>query len=123
MHLRLDDEILELEKRIAGRRAELRQNSHAAGRRALDGLGSPAALFTAAAVGFAAGGFGRRRRHNGNGTNPGEAARAAGLGSLLMTGASWFIRAQFGSPAGLARAVLDRMQARRDRPADPRLKR
>ena len=123
MHLQLDDEILELEKRIAGRRAELRQNSHAAGRKALNGISSPAALLTVAAVGFAAGGFGRRRRHNGNGHPHNGVVKTTGISSLLMTAASWFIRAQFGSPAGLARAVLERIQARRNAPADPRLNR
>jgi len=126
MHLQLDDEILQVEKRIALRRADLRRDSHAVGRKALDGIGSPAALLTAAAVGFAAGGFGRRRR-NGNGRNPGghssNGAVRTGLASLLMSGATWFIREQFGSPAGLAQALLARTQARRNAPAGPRLAR
>src|SRR5262245_18086113 len=121
MHLNLDDQIYEVEKRIALRKADLEFGSRAAGRRALKGLGSPAALITAAAVGFAAGGCGRKRKRNGNHHHNGNGAVSeTGLGSLLMTGATWFIKAQYGSPAGLARAVLGKIQARKN--ADPRLR-
>ena len=122
----LESEIRELEKRIAGRRAELRRDSHLAGRKALNGLASPAALVTAVAVGFAAGGGLRRKRRNGrNGNEHGNgngAGKATGIASLLMTGATWFIRAQFGSPAGLARAVLQKVQSRRISAARPPLR-
>lgn len=120
MHLRLDDEILELERRIAVRKADLQHGGRVAGHRALNGLASPAALVTALAVGFAAGGGLHRKRRNGvngrngaNGRDGHEGRVAAGLGSLLMTGATWFIKAQFGSPAGMARALLSKIQARR----------
>src|SRR4051812_45868481 len=109
MHLRLDDEIYQIEKRIATRKADLQQGTRAAGHRARNGLPSPVALVTAVAVGFAAGGGIRRRRRTGHangkdGNGNGAASKATGLASLLMTGATWFIKAQFGSPAGMAKA-------------------
>ncbi len=113
MHLHLDDEIFQLEKRIAVRKADLQQGGRAAGHRALNGLGSPAALITAVAVGFAAGGGLRRRRRNGKAHGNGGSKTASALASLLMAGATWFIKAQFGSPAGMASAALAKIQSRR----------
>ncbi len=106
MHLKLDDEIYRLENRIASRKGQLTYVSKATGRRALRGLASPVTLAAAAAVGFAAGGGLGRGRHNGH--DRAEKAGASGIAGLLVTGAMWFVRAQYGSPAGFARAMLDK---------------
>jgi hypothetical protein len=113
MHLKLDDEIYRLENRIASRKGQLTYVSRATGRRALRSLASPVTLAAAAAVGFAAGGGIGRRRHNGaNGHERAEKAGARGLAGLLATGAMWFVRAQYGSPAGFARAMIEKFSRR-----------
>jgi hypothetical protein len=108
MHLKLDDEILRLEKRIASRKGQLTYVSRATGRRALHSLASPATLAAAAAVGFAAGGLGRRRRNGANGHERAAKAGASGIAGLLLSGAMWFVRAQYGSPANFARAMIEK---------------
>ena len=108
MHLNLDDEIYRLENRIASRKGQLTYVGRATGRRALRKLASPAALAAAAAVGFAAGGFGRKRRNGANGHERAASAGASGVAGLLMSGAMWFVRAQYGSPANFARAMIEK---------------
>ena len=115
MHLPLDDEIVHIERRIAGRKHELGDVGRAAGRRAIDVLASPLTIAGALAVGFAVGGgLGRRRRNGGHH----ERRKAAGskTGSiigLLTSGAMWLVRAQFGGPAGLARVLADKFAKRK----------
>jgi len=109
MHLKLDDEIYRIERRIASRKGQLTYVSKAAGRRALRGLASPATLAAAVAVGFAAGGFGRKRRNGANGHDRAAKAGASGVAGLLMSGAMWFVRAQYGSPANFARAMIEKV--------------
>ncbi len=115
MHLEIDDEIRQVETRIAGVRTGLRLNGKQAGRKALDGLASPVTIAVALALGFAAGGGLRRkapeRRRADSDTR--KAAAASGVAGLLMTGAMWFIRAQFGSPMGLAQAVMSKVSPKR----------
>jgi hypothetical protein len=118
----LDDEIYEVEARLSRRRAELPRVARATGRRALHALASPAGLAAAAALGFLAGGGLRR---NGRHTQPRwekvqekEKTKGIAIGSLLMSGAVALIRAQFGSPFGLAQAVLGKIQSRKA-PASP----
>ncbi len=108
MHLRLDDEIYRLENRIASRKGQLTYVSRATGRRALRGLASPATLAAAVAVGFAAGGLGRRRRNGVNGHDRAAQAGASGIAGLLLSGAMWFVREQYGSPANFARAMIEK---------------
>ena len=110
----LDDEIYEVEARLSRRRAELPRVARATGRRALHALASPAGLAAAAALGFLAGGGLRR---NGSSrkfeVHKEEKAKGIAIGSLLMSGAVALIRAQFGSPFGLAQAVLGKIQSRK----------
>ena len=110
----LDDEIYEVEERISRRRAELPRVARAAGRSALRALASPAGLAGAAVLGFLAGGGLRR---NGSSrkfeVRKEEKARGIAIGSLLMSGAIALIRAQFGSPLGMAQAVLEKIQSRK----------
>lgn len=109
MLLKLDDEIHRLEKRIASRKGQLTYVSRATGRRARRSLASPVTLAAAVAVGFAAGGGLGGRRHNGvNGHDRAAKAGASGIAGLLMSGAMWFVRAQYGSPANFARAMIEK---------------
>jgi len=108
MHLKLDDEILRLESRIVSRKGQLTYVSRATGRRALHSLASPAALAAAVAMGFAAGGLGRRRSDGANGHERAAKAGASGVAGLLLSGAMWLLRAQYGSPANFARAMLEK---------------
>jgi hypothetical protein len=112
MHLKLDDEIYRLEKRIASRKGQLTYVGRASGRRALRGLSSPATLAAAVAVGFAAGGFGRKRRNGANGRDPAARAGASGIAGLLASGAMWFVREQYGSPANFARAMIEKFSGK-----------
>jgi len=105
----LNDEILAVESRISHRRAALPRMARDARASALHALASPAGLAAAVALGFLAGGGVRRRRHHkGDGA---KATKASGLLGLAMSGAMWFVRAKFGSPMGLAHAVLEKIQA------------
>jgi len=113
----LDDEIYEVEERISRRRAELPRVARATGRSALHALASPAGLAVAAALGFLAGGGLRRK---GGHKEPRwekvqekEKTKGIAIGSLLMSGAIALIRAQFGSPLGMAQVVLEKIQSRK----------
>ena len=106
MHLNLDDEIYRLESRIASCKGQLTYVSRATGRRAMHGLASPAMLAAGVAVGFAVGGLGRRRRNGVNGHD--QAAGASGIAGLLLSGAMWFVREQYGSPGNFARAMIEK---------------
>ena len=122
----LDDEIYEVEERLARRRAELPRVARATGRSAMHKLASPAGLAAAAALGFlVGGGFGRnhpvkpvveRRKQK-------EQTTGIAIGSLAMSAAIALIKAQFGSPFGMAQAVLAKIRSRRKPsavPASPR---
>jgi hypothetical protein len=110
----LDDEIYEVEERISRRRAELPRVARATGRSALHALASPAGLAVAAALGFLVGGGLRRNGSSRKSeVSKEEKSRSIAIGSLLMSGAIALIRAQFGSPLGMAQAVLEKIQSRK----------
>ncbi len=119
----LDDEIYEIEQRLARRRQALPQVARATGRTAVSKLASPAGLAAAAALGFLAGG-GLRRKNGHAQAKPRwekvqekEKAKGIAIGSLAMSAAVALIKAQFGSPVDMARMVLQKVQSRRRRPA------
>ncbi|OAI52742.1 hypothetical protein AYO46_04645 [Betaproteobacteria bacterium SCGC AG-212-J23] len=107
MHLKLDEEIVQVETRIAGRKHRLTQAGKATGKRALDTLASPVTLAGALALGFAAGGGLAHKRRNGGHHERRKPATAgkSGIAGLLVSGAMWFVRSQYGGPAGLARVL------------------
>lgn len=120
----LDDEIYEIEERLARRRAELPRVARATGRSALHKLASPAGLAAAAALGFlAGGGLGRNSHHRAKPTverrKQKEQTRGIAIGSLAMSAVIALIKAQFGSPLGMAQAVLGKLQSRRKPAAVP----
>ena len=113
-----DQEIFEVEQRLALRRTQLKRHAGEAGTRALQALTSPVALIAAAGIGFlAANSFARRRREpphpERRKSDHTKAAKATGLAGLLTTGAMWLIRAQYGSPVRAAQTLLEKFQGRK----------
>lgn len=119
---RIDREIFEVEQRIATRKAQIERSASAARSRALQRLASPVALAGAAALGFVAartlGPNAKRRPVKRVRVVEREepVRRFAALGTLLMTGATWMIRQQFGGPMGLAQFVLGKLNQRSRQP-------
>jgi len=107
-----DQEIYEVEKRIADRRHRVEAAARTAGRQALRTLGSPWVLGGAAVLGFIAAGGVRRKHVNGHRVSPEAKANAKGgaLASLAMAGLTWFIKAQFGSPVAMAQYFLAKIR-------------
>lgn len=119
----LDDEIYEVEERLSRRREALPRVARATGRSAMHKLASPAGLAAAAALGFLAGGG--LRRANGHPkprwvkVEEKEKTKGIAIGSLAMSAVIALIKAQFGSPLGMAQAVLGKLQSRRKPAAVP----
>lgn len=121
-----DQEIYEVESRIAERRDRLERAVRESGRQTLRALTSPWALVGAAAVGFfIAGGLRgdpREERHNERRKSDkgATAAKAGGVASIAMAAATWFIRSQFGSPVAMAQFFLSKMKRPSPQPDMPR---
>jgi hypothetical protein len=120
-----DQEIYEVEKRIAERRHRVEAFAKQTGRSTLRALTSPWALAGAAVIGFlAAGGIQRRHsrapEHHMSRSDK-KAAKASAFSGLAMTAVTWFIKSQFGSPVAMAQYFLARMKKEPDpRSAPPR---
>jgi hypothetical protein len=113
-----DQEIFDVESRIAARRAQLARHSKEAGTRAMRALASPWALGGAALVGFlAAGGLSRKPKTPPHPERRKEdhlkAAKATGIAGMLMPAAMWLIKMKWGSPVNAAQAVLSKFQQRK----------
>lgn len=113
-----DQEIYEVEKRIAERRHRVEAAARATGRQALRALTSPWALAGAVALGFlAAGGLQRRHhQHHAVSQETKTAAKAGGIASIAMAAATWLIKSQFGSPVAMAQFFLSKVKKQ---PAQP----
>ena len=113
----LDDEIYEVEERLSRRREALPRVARATGRSVMHKLASPAGLAAAAALGFLAGGG--LRRANGHPkprwvkVEDKEKTKGIAIGSLAMSAAIALIKAQFGTPAEMARVLLHKVQSRK----------
>lgn len=113
----LDDEIYEVEERLSRRREALPRVARATGRSAMHKLASPAGLAAAAALGFLAGGG--LRRANGHPkprwvkVEEKEKTKGIAIGSLAMSAVIALIKAQFGTPAEMARVLLHKVQSRK----------
>jgi hypothetical protein len=111
----IDQEIHEIEQRMARRRHDVAQAARAAKERAVHKVVSPLGLAIAAAIGFlATAAFLRKprvkvveRRHS-----PRKAGKLAGAASLLMPVALGVLRSQFGGPGEMAQAVLSKVKKR-----------
>ena len=115
MHLKLDDEIVQLEHRIVGRKHLLSRVGRETGRRTLDVLASPVTVAGALALGFAVGGgLGRRKEKPPTRRADDKLARAkaSGIVGLALSGAMWLVKHQFGGPVGLARFLVEKARQR-----------
>ncbi len=120
-----DQEIFDVESRIAARRAQLARHSKEAGTRAMRALASPWALGAAALVGFlAAGGLSRKPKQPPHPERRKEdhlkAAKATGIAGMLMPAAMWLIKMKWGSPVAAAQAVIGKIQQRKKSKPSPR---
>ncbi len=113
-----DQEIYEVEKRIADRRQRVEAAFKATGRQAVRALSSPWALGAAALAGFLLAGGLRAMRHRPAHVDPGtkKAAKASTISSIAMAAATWFIKSQFGSPVDMARFFIDKVKSRKAPP-------
>jgi hypothetical protein len=108
-----DQEIYEVEKRIAERRHRVEAAARNAGRQALRTLASPWVLGGAAVLGFlAAGGLKRKHEQAGHAVSRETKEKAKGgiIASLGMAALTWFIKAQFGSPVAMAQYFLAKIK-------------
>ena len=113
-----DQEIFDLEKRLAQRRAQLGHDAHQAGHLAMQKLTSPVALIAAAGIGFLlANSFARRRREPPHPERRKDdhlkKAKATGIAGILTTGLMWVIKAKYGSPVQAAQALLQKFSSSR----------
>ena len=113
-----DQEIFEVEKRIALRRAQLKRHAGEARTRGTQALASPVALIAAAGIGFLlANSFARRKKEpphpERRKSDHAKAAKATGLAGIATTGAMWLIRAQYGSPMRAAQMLLQKFSSRK----------
>ena len=113
----IDAEIAAVEQRIGQRKVALAYHTRAAQRRAAKKMVPPLALVGTVALGFFVAGLARGRRDRRAAPVVAQDTREQGkgfaLGTLLMTGATWFIRSQFGGPVGLAQFVLSKARGGR----------
>lgn len=114
----IDKEIFELEQRLSRRELAIKQAARETKERTLKALMSPAAIAGAVALGFLVAGRAGRRRARGRAVARETKAQSKGfaLGTLLMTGTTWFVRSQFGGPVGLAQFVLSKIKNRGQTP-------
>ena len=119
-----DQEIYEVEQRIAERSHRVEAVARQSGQAALRALTSPWAIGVAAVLGFlAAGGIMRRHEHRATlSRDQKKAAKVGGITSIAMAAASWIIKAQFGSPSALAQFVMSKVRKQPPQPvrASPR---
>ena len=113
-----DQEIYEVERRIAERRHRVEAVARQTGQATLRALTSPWAIGAAAVLGFlAAGGIMRRHEHRATlSRDQKKAAKVGGITSIAMAAASWIIKAQFGSPAALAQFVMSKVRKQPPQP-------
>jgi hypothetical protein len=115
-----DQEIYEVEKRIAERRHRVEAFAKQTGRSTLRALTSAWALAGAAVLGFlAAGGMARRHEHAHHeprrmSYSDKKAAKASAFSGLAMTALTWIIKSQFGSPVAMAQFFLAKLKKEPD---------
>jgi hypothetical protein len=116
MITKFDEEIHEVEERLAREREALVHQAEDLGHTAREAAISPKGLLAAAAVGFMLGELTRARRtpHAAVHAN-GQASRTLGLGGLLGGTALALIKAKYGSPGALSRAAWEFAAAQRAR--------
>lgn len=113
MHTRFDDEIREVEVRLASEREALFDGADRLTHTAKCVAASPKGLLAAAVVGFLIGELTRPRRRPSGPDQSSVTSKAVGLGGVLGGVALALVRAQFGSPLGMGKAALEYAAARR----------
>jgi hypothetical protein len=110
-----DEEIYEVEKRIAERRSRVEAAFKATGRQTLRALSSPWALAAAGIAGFVlAGGLRHLRKRDAHvAPSTAKAAKASTASSIALAAATWLIKSQFGSPLEMARFFIDKVRSRK----------
>jgi len=113
-----DQEIYEVEKRIAERRHRVEAVARQSGQAALKTLTSPWTLAGAAVLGFlVAHGIRRRKQQPVRVDRRAKTAvKAGGIASVAMAAATWLIKSQFGSPVAMAQFFLSKVKKQ---PAQP----
>ena len=113
-----DQEIYDVEKRIAERRHRVEAVARQSGRAALKTLTSPWTLAGAAVIGYlVAGSIQRRHKHHAPvDRRVKTAAKAGGIASVAMAAATWLVKSQFGSPVAMAQFFLSKVKKQ---PAQP----
>ncbi|HEY3075662.1 MAG TPA: hypothetical protein VGJ74_10865 [Burkholderiales bacterium] len=113
-----DQEIYEVEKRIAERRHRVEAVARQSGRAALKTLTSPWTLAGAAVLGFFVARGIQRRKHQPVRVDrrAKTVAKAGGIASVAMAAATWLIKSQFGSPVAMAQYFLSKVKKQ---PAQP----
>jgi hypothetical protein len=115
---RIDAEIAAVERRIGARKVAIAYAADTAKQRASSKLRSPAMLGVGAvALGLVVLKVVRGRRRSADVPQrrsiDREQTKGFALGTLLMTGATWLVRSQFGGPVGLAQFVLAKVRQSR----------
>jgi hypothetical protein len=110
---KLDHEIRDTELRIAHERQMLVGSLQHTGHQVRETLISPRALAVFAAAGFVLGDFMRSRRRRGRERAQQAKTIKSSLFGLLLSGALALVKARYGSPWGLASAVLQKTNGRR----------
>jgi hypothetical protein len=114
-----DQEIYEVERRIAERRHRVEAVARATAQQTMKALTSPLALIGAAALGFfVAARFQRRNPRVGGGVSKQtkEKAKAGAIASVGMAALTWLIKSQFGSPMAMAQFFASKI---RKQPPEP----
>ncbi len=119
----IDQEIRDLEQRMARRRHEVADTARTAKARVVRKLVSPAGLIAAGGLGFIATLALLRKRRSPVyvQADKSRGGGAVGLLGMLMPVALALVRAQYGSPAGMAQHLLARMKKRPSPRSDARL--
>jgi hypothetical protein len=114
-----DQEIYEVEARIAARRAQVAGRAQQAGQRARHVLTSPGVLIAAAALGFlVAGGLSRREKAPPHPERrKTDHVKKTGIAGAITTGAMWLIRAKYGSPTRFVQAMLQKLRPEQGAPS------
>jgi hypothetical protein len=114
-----DQEIYEVEQRIAERRHRVEAVAHQGVDATMKALASPWALAGAAALGFL---LASRMQHGHKQHGPAvsrdtkEKAKGGALASMAMAAATWLIKSQFGSPMQMAQFVLAKVKKQPPQP-------
>lgn len=114
-----DQEIYEVERRIAERRHRVEAVARATGHQAMKALTSPVALIGAAALGFLVASRVQHRKHersHGLSKETKEKAKGGAIVSIGMAAASWLIKSQFGSPMQMAQFFLSKIKKQPPQP-------